>query len=276
MHAYTKHGDARHYQQTLPGAKKAQRRTTAADMQKLGLLPSVTEITKMFANAELDEYKLYCLAEACYNNPPDGTEEFKSYRTRMKEIAEAPAKAAADFGDAFHASIEKYFTDHDHWDGTEKLSLPDGQRVPCREFVLPVACAIDELGITPLIHENSVVNAADGYAGRCDMFGRWKGKLAVVDYKTKKTSDGKDIGPINVHRVQIAAYGAATDLFSAELFALKLEGVVGFNIYVSSTEIGRIEVVEYNQKTIKESFAVFENMLALWRWRYFDPRVRVS
>jgi hypothetical protein len=46
----------------------------------------------------------------------------------------------------------------------------------------------------------------------------------------------------------------------------------GYNIYISTTEIGRVDVVHYSTETISRSQRIFEHLLALWRWRYFDPR----
>ena len=66
---------------------------------------------------------------------------------------------------------------------------------------------------------------------------------------------------------QIAAYiGALTPAWSIYFNA------EGYNIYISTTEIGRVDVVHYNTDTISRSQRIFEHLLALWRWRYFDPR----
>ncbi len=187
MHAYTRDGTAVHYQATKPGAKNPTRPTNLKDIREQRLLPSVTEYTKMLSAPGLEEYKVYQTIQACYNNPPFASEELQAYRGRITQLAGEDAAGAADLGTLIHASLEQYFTDHDSWDGTVTFSMPDGKAVPCREFVLPAVHKIEQLGITPGYHELRVVNTFEGYAGTCDLMGRYGNVLAIVDFKSKRT-----------------------------------------------------------------------------------------
>jgi len=273
MHAYRRDGTAVHYQATKAGAKNPTRPTNLKDIREQRLLPSVTEFTKMLSAPGLEEYKTYQVIQACYLNPPFPSEEMQAYRGRITELAGEDAAGAADLGTLIHASLEQYYTDHDSWDGTVTFSMPDGKAVPCREFVLPAAHKIEKLGITPLHHELRVVNSYEGYAGTCDLMGKYGDGLAIVDFKSKRTKPDVAVEPIETHPVQIAAYAYARDLWSPSLLPLSSSGMLGVNIYISTTEVGRVDAVRYNDDEISRSFSVFQKLLALWRWRHFDPRV---
>jgi hypothetical protein len=275
MHAYTRDGIAVHEQPTKSKtAKNPTRPTNLKDIREQRLLPSVTEYTKMLSAPGLEEYKVYQTIQACYNNPPFASEELQAYRGRITELAGEDAAGAADLGTLIHASLEQYYTDHDSWDGTATLSMPDGKAVPCREFVLPAVHKIEQLGITPLYHELRVVNTFEGYAGTCDLIGKYGDNLAVVDFKSKRTKPNVAVEPIETHPVQIAAYHYASDLWTGDIIELaKHVGSIGVNIYISTTEVGRVDTVTYDDAMIGRSYSVFQKLLALWRWRNFDPRV---
>ena len=50
-------------------------------------------------------------------------------------------------------------------------------------------------------------------------------------------------------------------------------GASGYNIYISTTEVGRVEVVEYSNEDLLEAWGAFKNCLALYRYiNKFDPR----
>lgn len=274
MHAYTRDGIAVHEQPTKSKtAKNPTRPTNLKDIREQRLLPSVTEYTKMLSAPGLEEYKVYQTIQACYNNPPFASEELQAYRGRITELAGEDAAGAADLGTLIHASLEQYYTDHDSWDGTATFSMPDGKAVPCREFVLPAVHKIEQLGITPHYTELRVVNSYEGYAGTCDLMGQYGNVLAIVDFKSKRTKQGVEVEPIETHPVQIAAYAYADDLWGNDLYVLSRHGAMGVNIYISTTEVGRVDAVVYDNDTISRSFSVFLKLLALWRWRHFDPRV---
>jgi hypothetical protein len=273
MHAYTVTGEARHYQKTKPGAKNPSRTTTIRDIKDQKLLPSVTEICRMLSAPSLEEYRIGQVIQACFEDTPSAGEDFQNYQRRIKDRAGEDAAGAADLGTIIHDSLETYLSDHDNWDGTTKVEMPDGRSVPIREFVLPAAIVVDQLGIADKVCESVVVNPELGYAGTVDLYGHrlsdqdGNKQLVVVDFKSKRTKPGQVVEPIETHPIQIAAYiGALTPPWSMYFNA------EGYNIYISTTEIGRVDVVHYSTDTISRSQRIFEHLLALWRWRYFDPR----
>jgi hypothetical protein len=273
MHAYTVTGEARHYQQTKPGAKNPSRATNIKDIREQKLLPSVTEICRMLSAPSLEEYKIGQVIQACFEDTPSANEDFTNYKRRIQDKAGADAAGAADLGTLIHNSLETYLARHEEWDGTVKVAMPDGREIPIREFVLPAALEVDKLGLADKVCEAVVTNPELGYAGTVDLYGNRTAdqsgnkQLVVVDFKSKRTKPGVAVEPIETHPIQIAAYvGALTPPWSMYFNA------EGYNIYISTTEIGRVDVVHYSTDTISRSQRIFEHLLALWRWRYFDPR----
>ena len=58
--------------------------------------------------------------------------------------------------------------------------------------------------------------------------------------------------------MQIAAYAQSK-------FAT-LEGITGANVYISTTEIGRVEIVSYTSDELKEAYGAFVASAKLWSY----------
>jgi hypothetical protein len=111
-----------------------------------------------------------------------------------------------------------------------------------------------------------LVNPAEGYAGRCDALFRYgKTGIGVIDFKTRKTEPGKAVTPYDGQGAQLAAYGAA--YFGAEALPKCLLA----NVYISTTEPGRMEVCKHDDPA--GEFEFFRHCAAVWRYvKDYDPR----
>jgi hypothetical protein len=80
------------------------------------------------------------------------------------------------------------------------------------------------------------------------------------------------VEPYETQVMQIAAYIAAHwGIADGESIP---KNAVGYNVFISTTEVGRVEVAEYDYQQLKEAWDAFKNCLALWRYvNGFDPRV---
>jgi RecB family exonuclease len=93
------------------------------------------------------------------------------------------------------------------------------------------------------------------------------GKLGILDFKTKKTKEGEKVEAYDEHVLQLAAYAATH--YGAEY----LQHVVAANLFISSTEPGRLEVVKHDKARLVEAYEAFTQMCAIWRFRKgYDPR----
>ena len=74
--------------------------------------------------------------------------------------------------------------------------------------------------------------------------------------------------PYEFQPTQIAAYAMAA--FGT------LDNCWGANLYISTTEAGRIETCVYEPEMLKKEYETFLNMTSLWRYiKNFDPRQNI-
>lgn len=276
MHSYRIDGTPVHTQPTKSKtAKNPTRPTNLKDMEEQNLFPSVTEYLRMLSAPGLEQYKINEVIKACYRCPAIMDEDLDTYSKHIQEAAGMDSGGAAELGTAIHESLERYFKEPLLWKAEDPITMPNGQPVPCGEFVLPAVAKIEALGIKVIESEKVLVNPEYGYAGTTDVI--WMSKdektCGILDYKSKRTKPGKPVEPTETHPVQIAAYIAA-------FWGKQLEWPIqnnhrGYNVYISTVEVGRVDVVEYDYAKLKEGWDVFKHCLALFRWRNFDARVKL-
>lgn len=272
MHWYSLAGEARHEQPTKKGAKNPTRATNLKDAQEQNLLPSVSGITKVWANPALDYYKVTQAAKAAYRKPPIGPENEEEYVAMIYAESQQDAATAADNGTIIHKALEEWLTESKAPSGG---ILVGDKYVPLQEFIDPAIIALGKLGIEVTASEKVLVNAKDGYAGTTDVI--WERVLwvdnesiptsrGILDFKSKRTKPGKPIEPNQDHPLQIAAYHVAAH-------NVLLPTDLGYNVYISTTEPGRVEVKEWTAKELREAWDAFQHCLALWRYQTgYDPR----
>ena len=274
MHAYNMAGEARHYQKTKSkSAKSDTRPTNIKDIREHNLFPSVTEYCKVLSAPGLEEYKKQKIIEACFDQaafagPVFTGEDFQSYKKKIEMIAAKEPADAADLGTKIHASIENYLTNKTYWNGDECFDLPDGRGVAAWNFVLPVIAKLNDLNIITESSETVVINPAYGYGGTVDLIGTRLGDITViVDFKSKKTKEDVEVESQETHPMQIAAYMAA---FIENDWSLSGEWnrmIEGYNIYISTTEVGRVEAIKYDSAQLLQSWEAFKHCVSLWEWR---------
>lgn len=270
-HWYTRDGKAAHTQKTKPGSKNPTRPTTIRDAKEQGLLPSVSGITRVMSAPGLDYYKNQQLVKACFDCPATGDENFDDYFKHVSEKSCKDAGSAAELGTVIHAALESYYaepliyTPHDILVGDQAVSSED--------FIRPVDKAITELGLEVMHAEKVLVNDAYGYAGTTDIIFRTADSYGVADFKTTRTKPGKPKEPNESHPLQIAAYIAA--FWSEDCDYPIGPKAKGYNIFISTTEIGRVEIKEWSYEELITSWDIFNHCLAIWRWRNgYDPRTK--
>jgi len=268
-HYYTQDGKPCHTQPTKKGAKNPDRPTDVRDARRLNLFPSITGITAMLANDSLTRYKQMMIAEEAFKRPPIGGEDLEEYTNFLIDKASTPAKEAAELGSKIHALLEAYGKG-DPVDLTATLTFPSTNRkVSVEDVIEPVVARVVELGITALGHEVVAVNTEYGYAGTLDMPWSTEDALGLVDYKTSKTKPGEPVIPRLSHAMQLAAGLCA---FSGNMITFG-KATRAQNIFISTTEPGRVDVIEYNGAELAEAWEAFQACLVLWRVvNKHDPR----
>jgi hypothetical protein len=221
-------------------SKGGMRPTTLKDCKALNLLPSVTTVMKVMAAPELDRWKQQQVLMASLTLPRNPGESDEQYCSRIMEDAFKQVEEAADLGTQIHKALENHFQ-----------GLPYAPEM--EEYVAPVKKWVAENNVKFIKHELRLVNPIIGYAGTTDALIEKDGVLHVLDYKSRKTKPEYKITPWGKEPMQIAAY------------AVIAEARRGVNLYISTTEPGRIGEAWYDEATIDKEFEAFKHVCALWQ-----------
>jgi hypothetical protein len=257
-HWYSLDGKPVHTQPTKDG--DGQRATTLRDARKMMLLPSVTSIIGILDKPQLTRWKMREVAKAAIAIPgPQGDEPVERFADRAIEAAMSQVGEAADLGSRIHAAIENLMRG--------SAEEPSEELKP---YVKPVLDWMRQVGVKVTHSEIVLVNAVHGFAGRVDALFTWGdgfGKMGILDFKTKKSKPDEKIEAYDEHTLQLAAYAATH--YGAE----HLQHVVAANLFISSTEPGRLEVVKHDKAKLVAAYEAFTQMCAVWRFRKgYDPR----
>ena len=251
-HWYTREGEPMHRIMKADGS--GDRATTIKDARRLGLLPSVTSIIGILAKPALETWKMNQVALATLRTPKTEAETAEYWCQRVCDAAFEQVEDAADTGTKVHAALEAAVAGEPY--DVEAWGV----------YVQPVLDLIAREGLTVTAREKRVVNLGHGFAGTTDLFFTYgQGQPGILDYKTKKTKPGEKVPAYDEHRLQLAAY-AATEYGDAYLNRVR-----AINVFVSTTEPGRVEFMQHGDLT--PDWAAFREVASFWRYsKGYDPR----
>jgi len=256
-HWYRSNGTACHRLPRVGGG--GLRPTTIRDARRLGLLPSVTSILSVLAKPQLDKWKMQQVALASMRLKRAAGESDDYLCKRIIEEAFVQVEQAADLGSQIHEALEKHF---------EGVPVPEELQV----YTQPVLDWQEQKQVEFIERELCVVNRDHGFAGTMDVACRYgKNGIGVLDFKTRKTKPGVAVTPYDGQAMQIAAYGAT---YWGED---QLPRLFGANIYISTTEPGRMEVCRYTPEQLLREWEIFKMTCAIWRHiKAYDPRKKLG
>lgn len=218
------------------------RKTTIADAKKLGLYPSVTTVLGVIAKPELDRWKQQQVLLASLALPRKEGETEESFCDRVIEDAFQQVGDAADLGTRVHAALEAHF---------------QGERYDAElaVYVEAVDKWVAENQIEFTAHELRLVDQHLGYAGTTDALIKEPSRIGigVLDFKTRKSKPELPMKPWKTEPMQLSAYGRIKHC----TFAV--------NLFISTTEPGRIEASWYDLERMSVEFQAFKNALSLWQ-----------
>lgn len=297
-HWYARDGAACHTQLTKsPKAKNPTRPTTIKDAIALGLLPSVTGIISILDKPQLQDWRNEQVAKAglalarrivCFDPAVPISEEQKAdiallrdatkegdaaLQDRIIEAAFQQVEDARDAGEEIHAAAARALAGLEY-DEEAGVYLPELELTfPMKTFIEPVQKFVADNEITVTANERRVVNLREGYAGTLDLAMRCKRGVGVGDFKSRKTKPGKPVLAYDEQLMQIAAYYVGHYNVAANW-----DGhACGWNLFISTTEPGRVESVWYDADGMFREWQAFTHLCAYWRIRKgYDPRVPSS
>lgn len=118
-----------------------------------------------------------------------------------EEEAARVSKEATDRGTIIHSFAEKHFNKELIWE--ELKSQPVDVRQMSRDLIQAVETGVEEIWG----QEQILWSSKYKYAGRTDMVGVWKGRPAIIDFKTSKKP--KQSTQIRDYFIQCCGYAVA-------------------------------------------------------------------
>jgi|GEM_PF-2159230 len=243
-HWYTPEGMPKHHVDMADGSQRA---TTLRDAKKLNLYPSVTSICSVIDRPGLADWRVRQCVEAAVRMDLDDPVSDKMYRA-VKAQAFSQVDEAANLGSRIHDAIEVFVRTGDLPKDSDALQL----------YVRPAAEWLSGLqGLEVEDVEKVVVNHDLCVAGRADLLGTFNGRGVVIDWKTRKTKEGQKVRSYPGQDMQLAAYGAT------EFGADRISDMLLANVVISTTEVGRIEVLKHEDPAA--SWLAFRAATCLWK-----------
>ena len=251
-HWYTKDGTPMY---TVPKADgSGDRDTTLRDARKLGLLPSVTTITKALAAPALEAWKTRQALEAAYDSPPAFGESVQDCQKFWLNKAEMAGQKRMEFGTKIHDSIEWALSPAVWYD--ERVETPIGEIHNLSTFVNPVVEMFSDNKWKIVGLEQVLVG--QGYAGKTDVIYIGQDEYGIIDFKTTKDAT-KPFIPAT-YKMQIAMYHVAEHGGIDDKAA-------GYNIFISTEEnVGAVKAVRYDAEELRKAWKAAQGLIAAWQY----------
>ena len=260
-HWYTKFGEACHEVDKADGSGKTP--TTLRHARKLGLLPSVTNITNIRNKRELNQWLKEQAILAALTATRKEHEADLDFVRRINEDSEKQGKDAAAEGARLHGVIADYLTKGD--------DLDEGDKVGCAA-VKGVCRVLDELNLAVDGCEVTFADKRNGFAGCVDLHAHHKGTgvPAVLDFKTK---DGLDRFRDKFGKPKMPAYLFDYGLqLGAYILGSQKDGAMAITVPICR-KTGEVLGIAWPKEEIERCTKMFMLEAELWfAINQYDPR----
>ena len=228
---------------TTIGKNGRERSTTLRDAKSAPgtLVPSVSTINSQLSKSGLDTWKQTQVLYAATENPRIDGEGEKEWIARILDLAKRKSREAADRGTQIHDWIESFYNNE---------FIPDTP-----SYVIAVDKAVTaHFGTQVWIPEQSLVNAQEGYGGKCDLYCKPSVGFGgvVIDFKTTEKTPG-DLTPYLEHTMQLAAY--------REVLAPSARCA---NVYING-DTGEVAIYEHSEQDLRDGYEMFLALLKIYK-----------
>lgn len=258
-HWYTKEGEPCYEIEcsTIPGKM---RKPDIRDAKKFTLFPSVTGVLDLLRKPVLEAWKINQGILSAMTLPAIPDESEPEYLKRIAQDAKSTGSDAAKLGNIIHKCTDLY-------DKKRELRVSGyGELDKKLEPIMRGYAPWSEKHIKKVIDSEVSFACNDGYGGRTDLqFGLagWGGARVLADKKSRTTKPGQKVRIYPEDGLQLAAYANGRGL---------LGRVRLWSIIISTTEPGRIEIVDWTDKAETE-YKAFQHLLEVWvHLNRHDPR----
>ena len=228
---------------TTIGKNGKERNTTLRDAKANPgtLVPSVSTINSQLSKDGLNTWLQSEAIKAAAENPRGLQEEEKDYIARIMELAKKKSQDAMARGTLIHDFIESFYN-QDY--------LPS---MPAYVKVVDDAITA-HFGSQLWIPEQSLVNAQEGYGGKCDLYCKPRHDFSgvVIDFKTTEKDPG-ELTPYLEHTLQLAAY--------REVLAPSARCA---NVYING-ETNVVAIYEHSEQDLRDGYQMFLNLVNIYK-----------
>jgi hypothetical protein len=228
---------------TTIGKNGKERNTTLRDAKAAPgtLVPSVSTINQQLSKDGLTRWLQAEAVKSTIENPRLDGEGDLDYIVRCVELANKKSQEAMTRGTTIHDWIESYYNNE---------FIPESPT-----YVTTVDKAITaHFGAQLWIPEQSLVNAQEGYGGKCDLYCKPRHDFGgvVIDFKSTEKSPG-ELTPYLEHTLQLAAY--------REVLAPSARCA---NVYINGTT-GEVAIYEHSEQDLKDGYQMFLHLLWIYQ-----------
>jgi len=226
----------------VPAKRGGMKPTTLREARTMGLFPSVTGIIREAANPGLENWKIEQAVLAAATLPRLADESVDQWADRVRLDAKVQSELARERGTAIHGAIERLF---------------EGQQVDSDllPFALPVVEWVDEEFPGYIREAEKAFSCPLGYGGKVDLVLRGD-PTVVIDFKTTDNIDKARGYKSHLMQLCACANGVGADPESVRLV----------NLFVSSTEPGRLKPFEWPKEQHERGWRLFDSLLTHWKW----------
>ena len=260
-HWYMADGSPLHEVDKVDGSGKTA--TTLRHARKLGLFPSVTNITNIRNKRELNNWIKEQAILAALTTTRNEHESELDFVRRINEDSEKQSKDAAKEGARIHAVIEDYFDNGEFPDEEDKTGCA---------AVSGVQGVLDQFGLVVDGCEITFADKRGGFAGCVDMHCHSKatGQPAVLDFKTK---DGLDRFKDKLGKPKIPSYMVDYGIqLAAYILGSEKEGAMAVTVPICR-KTGDVLGIAWPKEEIERCTKIFTCECELWfAINQYDPR----
>ena len=271
MHFYDQEKNPKHTVRTLEGSKNSTRGSRVSDAKKKEnrWFPSVSGYLDVMDKEWLRRYTAIECVKKALSQPLVMDEDLSEHAARLVDKTMQESGEAAEIGTRVHDIIDNWALGRPLPDS---IQLYGDDVVDASTLLDPVISMLKGFDIRRT--EFVTVNPGLGYAGTVDMEAfNSNGVAGLIDFKTKKTKPGKKIRLSDAHVMQLAAYHASEYAPGIGPEEINWEGQWAANIYISTTEPGRVELKIWNSIELALAFDGFSACCGLWRYlKGYDAR----
>lgn len=224
---------------TIIGKNGKERATTLRDAKTHGYFTSVTTAIQCANKKFLNTWKEEQILDAASSWPYTHGECIKKWKQQIRTASKQQTEEAIKRGHEVHDMLEQAFKG----DKTNsRHPIVKAVKKELKERYGNIKWEAEAYFAHPL-----------GFGGKCDLHSI-NGNI-VADFKTKNTNDASKMVCYDDHPMQLAAYREGFNIPTAKCI----------NIFVSTSELGLIKVIEHSEAELQRGWKMFKALLDFWK-----------